>query len=127
MGGNLGNHKIGQVAEFVGEDVEEFGFVGVLLLLLLVLRVPIVVVVIVINIISGRRRWSVRENFFREFNGSEMLVFDERRFGGIGSRVGFGRFSSPICSSCCTVQSLGPDDFDAAGGSGETGDLALSE
>lgn len=124
MRGNLGNHKIGQVAEFVGEDVEEFGFVGVLLLLLLLL-VPIVVVVIVI--ISGRRRWSVRENFFREFNGSEMLMFDERRFGGIGSRVGFGRFSSPICSSCCTVQSLGPDDFDAAGGSGETGDLALSE
>lgn len=124
MGGNLGNHKIGQVAEFVGEDVEEFGFVGVLLLL----RVPIVVVVvIIIIIISGRRRWSVRENFFREFNGSEMLMFDKRRFGGIGSRVGFGCFSSPICSSCCTVQSLGPDDFDAAGGSGETGDLALSE
>lgn len=119
MGGNLGNHKIGQVAEFVGEDVEEFGFVGVLLLL--------VVLIVVINIISGRRRWSVRENFFREFNGSEMLVFDKRRFGGIGSRVGFGSFSSPICSSCCTVQSLGPDDFDAAGGSGETGDLALSE
>lgn len=74
MGGNLGNHKIGQVAEFVGEDVEEFGFVGVLLLL---------VVLIVVVVISGR--WSVRENFFREFNGSEMLVFDKRRFGGIGS------------------------------------------
>lgn len=65
----------------------------------------------------------VVDDFRGKLDGSEMLVCDCRLRGrGTASLRGF---SSPVRTASSRVESLGPDEFDSACGSGKLLDLAF--